>query len=292
MDAVITYVNGLDPLWQQDYAEALNVPILEKRFRDWGTLKYLLRGIEKNMPFVENVFLVVARESQVPEWVNGNVLKVVCHKDFVPSDKLPTFNSNTIELNLHRIPGLAGQYLYLNDDMFPVEPGTSDDFFPEGKAAIGFSHHLVAANSYKKITRNSDRLARKLLDLRKRLCFVRPQHTCSPMLRNVCEEVYAKAESELMESMTKVRTSENFTQYLFLDYALYSGRAINRRITARFVSINTAMPEKVAAKILSPRAKLLCINDGIVRDSMFEAYKAAITGAFETKFPDKSRFEL
>ena len=53
MDIVITYVNGLDPLWQQDYQQHTNIPILEKRFRDWGTLQYLFRGIEINMPFIE-----------------------------------------------------------------------------------------------------------------------------------------------------------------------------------------------------------------------------------------------
>ena len=51
MDIVITYVNGLDPEWQKSYEKHTNTPILEKRFRDWGTLKYLFRGIEKNMPF-------------------------------------------------------------------------------------------------------------------------------------------------------------------------------------------------------------------------------------------------
>ena len=49
MDIVITYVNGLDPLWQQDYQQHTNTPILEKRFRDWGTLQYLFRGIGNNI---------------------------------------------------------------------------------------------------------------------------------------------------------------------------------------------------------------------------------------------------
>ena len=35
MDVVITYVDGLDPMWQKEYEECTNIPILEKRFRDW-----------------------------------------------------------------------------------------------------------------------------------------------------------------------------------------------------------------------------------------------------------------
>ena len=96
MDIVITYVNGLDPEWQKDYEKHTNTPILEKRFRDWGTLKYLMRGIEKNMPFIRKVHLVVARESQVPEWVNRNEVNIVLHKDIIHAEHLPTFCSNTI----------------------------------------------------------------------------------------------------------------------------------------------------------------------------------------------------
>ena len=43
MDIVITYVDGNDPVWKKDYEKYTNVPVMEKRFRDWGTLKYLLR---------------------------------------------------------------------------------------------------------------------------------------------------------------------------------------------------------------------------------------------------------
>ena len=59
MDIVITYVDGNDPVWKQDYEKTTRIPVMEKRFRDWGTLKYLLRGIEASMPFIRNVYLVV-----------------------------------------------------------------------------------------------------------------------------------------------------------------------------------------------------------------------------------------
>ena len=90
MDIVITYVDGNDPVWQQDYEKHTNVPVMQKRFRDWGTLKYLLRGIEQNMPFVRNVYLVVSHLSQVPSWVCRENLKVVLHRDFIPAEYLPT----------------------------------------------------------------------------------------------------------------------------------------------------------------------------------------------------------
>ncbi|MBR0111947.1 MAG: hypothetical protein IJM00_06875, partial [Bacteroidales bacterium] len=117
MDAVITYVNGNDPLWRQDYASVVGGTALTKRYRDFGTLQYLLRGIAKHMPFIRNVYLVVARESQVPAWIDPAQVHVVLHRDILPAAALPTFNSTAIEMFLHRIPGLDEEYLYFNDDM-------------------------------------------------------------------------------------------------------------------------------------------------------------------------------
>ncbi|MEI3411918.1 MAG: hypothetical protein V8Q57_00820 [Blautia sp.] len=45
----------------------------------------------------------------LPNWLNIShpKLKVVRHEEFIPPDYLPTFSSNSIELNLHRIKGLS-----------------------------------------------------------------------------------------------------------------------------------------------------------------------------------------
>ena len=145
MDAVITYVDGNDPVWKQDYEKTTNVPVMQKRFRDWGTLKYLLRGIECRMPFIRNVYLVVSHPSQVPEWADCENLKVVLHKDIIPAEFLPTFNCNPIEMHLHRIPGLDEEFLYFNDDMFPVGDCRPEDFFRDGKAVIGYYRHFFAS---------------------------------------------------------------------------------------------------------------------------------------------------
>ena len=128
MDIVITYVDGNDPLWREDYERCLNVPLLNKRYRDWGTLRYLFRGIEKYMPYIRNVYLVVSRESQLPAWISDKVIPVL-HRDIIPSRLLPVFNSAAIEMFLHRIPGLDEEYIYFNDDCFPIMESRPEDFF-------------------------------------------------------------------------------------------------------------------------------------------------------------------
>ena len=292
MDIVITYVNGLDPVWQADYERYTNIPLLEKRFRDWGTLRYLLRGIEENMPFIRKVHLIVSGESQVPEWVNRDEVNVVLHKDIIPAEFLPTFNCNPIEMCLHRIEGLDEEFLYFNDDMFPMRPCEPTDFFREGRGVIGMSRHILAHDMYKKICRNSDSLARKALGRRHSCLFLRPQHICSPMLRSECERLYAIVEPQIRASMTRVRTEDNLNQYLYLDYMYLCGKIIPERISKKHFSLGIASASKLHRFIENPSHKMTCINDVQLTEERYVELRAALLGAFENRFPQKSKFEI
>lgn len=291
MDIIITYVNGLDPEWQKSYNTATSTPILEKRFRDWGTLKFLMRGIERNMPYIRKVHLVVSQESQIPKWINRKKVNIVLHRDFIPSKFLPTFNSNTIELHLHRIKGLDEEFLYFNDDMFPVAPTKPEDFFREGKAVIKFTRHWLALNMFKKICSNSYRLASKAADKRQEYIFLRPQHICSPMLRSSCKEVYEKVKIDINRSISRTRTASNCTQYLFLDYMFLNGRVINEKIEKKHFSLAMTSAEKIESFIKSPTRKMVCINDVHLSEKRYKKLRRTIINAFNRRFPKKSKYE-
>ena len=292
MDIVITYVNGLDPVWQKDYQHYTNIPPLVKRFRDWGTLRYLMRGIECNMPFVRRVHLVVSHESQVPEWVDRSEVNVVLHKDIIPAQALPTFNCNPIEMCLHRIEGLDEEFLYFNDDMYPMLLCKPEDFFREGKGVIGISRHWFPSNMYKHICRNSDRLARKALGLKPSWTFLRPQHICSPLLKSECKALYATIEQEIKSSLTRIRTKDDLNQYLFLDYMYLKGKIINLRQSKKHFSVGVTSPDKLHRFILHPTKKLACINDVQLTEERYVELRKTILLAFEQRFPNRSKFEI
>ena len=68
----------------------------------------------------------------LPKWLNTNDPRIVIvpHEDiFENENDLPVFNSNAIEMNLHRIPGLSRHFIYLNDDFIFNYPVTINDFF-------------------------------------------------------------------------------------------------------------------------------------------------------------------
>ena len=56
MDAVIAYVNGCEKVWRTNYNKYGTDILKYMKFYDWGTLKYVLRGISTYMPYIKNVF--------------------------------------------------------------------------------------------------------------------------------------------------------------------------------------------------------------------------------------------
>ena len=136
IDFVIPWVDDTDPVWRAKKAEYTGVKETEGntcvRYRDWDTLKYWFRGVEKFAPWVRYVHFVT--DNQKPEWLNIEhpKLRWVKHTDFIPQEYLPTFNSHTIEFNLHRIPDLAEHFVYFNDDVFLIRETKEEDFFVDG----------------------------------------------------------------------------------------------------------------------------------------------------------------
>ena len=292
MDIVITYVNGLDPVWQKEYEAFTNTPIVEKRFRDWGTLRYLFRGIEVNMPFIRKVHLVVSGDSQVPEWLNRNEVDVVLHSDIIPAELLPTFNCNPIEMHLQNIKDLDEEYLYFNDDIFPLLPCKPTDFFRNGRGVIRMSRHLLVMDMFKQICRNSNRVAYEALGRRPSHFFLRPQHVCTPMLKSEVKAVYDASKQKILDSMTPTRSGKNINQYLFLDYMYLKGKIINERLSKKHFSVGVVSARKLRDFIVNPTHKLTCVNDVKLSEERYEELRSALIAAFEERFPNKSKFEI
>jgi hypothetical protein len=124
IDFVLTWVDGSDPVWQAERAkyDTSGITGNNAHYRDWGTLKYWFRSVERFAPWVRKIHFVTC--GQVPEWMNTEhpKLNLVNHADYIPAEYLPTFSANPIELNFHRIAGLSEQFVYFNDDTFLSSP--------------------------------------------------------------------------------------------------------------------------------------------------------------------------
>ena len=141
IDFVIPWVDGSDPAWQKERCQydpkaGSSNGTNDARFRDWDLLRYWFRAVEKYAPWVHKIYFVTW--GHLPVWLNTDheKLVIVNHRDYIPAEFLPTFNANTIELNFHRIPGLAEQFVYFNDDMFLGKPVQPEDFFRKAPGCL------------------------------------------------------------------------------------------------------------------------------------------------------------
>ena len=96
-----------------------------------------MRSVHLFAPWVRTIHLVTA--GQRPEWLAEHPqVRVVDHREILPPDALPTFNSQAIETALHRVPGLAEHFVYLNDDVFLGRAARPELFFNPGGAFAAF----------------------------------------------------------------------------------------------------------------------------------------------------------
>lgn len=142
IDLVYLWVDGNDPVWQAkrnafigktDESSPINC---KGRYADNDELKYSLRSIEMYAPWIRRIFIVT--DNQTPKWLDTSnpKIRIIDHKDIMPSESLPCFNSSLIEHFLYRIPGLAEHFLFANDDMCLNKETTKDDFFTTNNLPI------------------------------------------------------------------------------------------------------------------------------------------------------------
>jgi len=121
VNSCILPVNGLYP-----QGESIDVVYT------WDELRYSLRSLEAFAPWVGNIYIVT--NGDTPYWLDtshSRILIITHDEIFLDRSYLPTFNSNAIELQLHRIPNLSRRFLYFNDDVFLGRAVSRGDFITE-----------------------------------------------------------------------------------------------------------------------------------------------------------------
>lgn len=333
IDAVITWVDGSDPGWLAAYthhaAKAAGVDGAKAgRFRDLETMRFVLRGIECFMPWIRRVHLVTA--GHIPPWLNREHprLRTVTHAElFEDPGHLPTFNSGSIEMNLHRVPGLADQFIYFNDDTFVLRETRRERLFKRGLPRdyrwmvplmqMGdFSHRLhhqmaVALEDTVDVKHAIDKAISKdfwpgypprylvLNALFRRLgrpSLFEINHHPQPYLRGEMEEFCARNEEMVSRtSAAKFRGAKTMAQHVFRFASLARGD-FSPVVPSDSTLINFNCSETLSNRInkLGRKApRFLCMNDSADMDEAeFQRCREIVHRYLVSILPNKSRFEL
>lgn len=327
IDFVVTWVDMNDPAWQAEFLKYQNPQnhkngTSKARFRDNGFLRYWFRGIEKFAPWVRKIHFVTC--GQKPEWLDTSNPKIhlVDHKNFIPEEILPTYNSVVIERYLHKIPDLAEHFVYFNDDFYIINHVEQERFFRNGLpcdiAVFDYNPawsqwYVTLKNNIKIINRHfnkkevmaqwrdkwfdncygTKRRWNYLLKFYNKFITLRVPHNAQPYLKSTFEEVWAAAEKELTEtSANRFRALSDYTPELFRTWQICRGNfePYNTYCDTKMFPLMVRAKQAIKA-IRQQKYTLVCLNDNVhIRN--YEVVMTNIEESFRHILPEKSSFEL
>lgn len=321
IDFVVTWVDNTDLNWQRSKAKYSGDNSLnsEHRFRDMNTFHYWFRSIEKFAPWVNKIFLIT--EGHLPEWLDTShpKLRVVKHSDYIPKEFLPTFNSNVIELNLHRIPELSEHFVIFNDDFFLTQPLKPEDYFKNGlPRLLGVYRFIIPLEKFNHIELNNilvmnkyffNRKALKkhplkffnyrysksnltnLLSLAKNgIPAYKDIHVSQPHLKSTFKKLWS-LEPELFNNVSsnRFRTLEDVNHWLMGYWNIETNMFYPQDVNfGTYVSIGDK--DRVRELLTSKKYKNICVNDDFNSDN-FEMEVNNLVKVLDGIFPEKGSFE-
>lgn len=285
IDLVVPYVDNKDPNWQKLYNQYVSKDdgygANDERFRGYNLFKYFFRGVDKYMPFIRTVHVIVQSESQIPDWLDANKVHIVKHEDFIPKEYLPCFNSCTIEMFLYKIPGLAEKFIYANDDYYVVNEMSEKDFFDKGVPVYGYKlDRYIVSRVADKIRYNIHKLVTGKDDYQ----VERIQHVFIPYLKSNIIAAVKKYKKDILDSITRVRTNKNLSQWLFAVYQIYKCKYINKTIP----HVRTKIADEKLVYLDNLAYKVICFNDvASTTEEQVEKLECKLSKILK----DKSKFE-
>jgi len=288
IDAVITWVDGLDPLHlakrghYQPQAKRNANAINPHRWACNNELSYCLRSIANHAPWIGRIWIITDAQtpdlSQLPDELVARIT-IVDHLTLFAGHEsaLPTFNSLAIETLLWRIPGLAEHFVYFNDDVFLTGPLAPGDVF-QGDAPVlrggWVDQRAIAADP---ASRDDPTLLNALTQINAAsLAGFRPDrlfraaHVVHPLRRSVMAQLFDRHRAAFVTNIGhRFRCVSQFLpQGLHNHACIASGNAVlhadEDHLHLRTGAVlDYPLPHVRAylARALQPQFKFLCIND-------------------------------
>lgn len=290
--------------------------VKDQIFRNNDELKYSLRSIEKNAPWINHIYIVTGF-GQKPSWLNlkNPKITIIHQEDILPKDVEYVFNSCAIEACLDKIPGLSEHFLLANDDMFFNMPTLPEYFFDE----FGHANFRYIYRKHGRISRDSKSIY--LLQLINSaqaienafgvsLYNYKSSHGIDPYIKSSITEccnnpdlkdVIEKTKRHMFRDETDVHRVI-FNYYDFIknraNFIISHSRHIGHNIILDFLynllhykSIKHSVfycTDAIKSDVLSCNAQIVCINDSVYNSDITREHNKLF---FDTKFPNKSQFE-
>jgi glycosyltransferase involved in cell wall biosynthesis len=307
VDVVYTWVDGNDQDWndarERRLAEVTDPTMLTRassgraRFVDRGGLRYSMRSVHLLAPWVRRIHLVTA--GQVPPWLDVDHPKInlVDHRDLLPEDALPTFNSHAIESVVHRITGLSEHFLYFNDDFFLGRPLRPERFFSgAGSTAVFPSSMLVGLPGqdelpYARAAANNRRLLHETFGKATLHTLLHAPYAHRVSVLSAIAERYAREVDRTTRSPFRSATDVSMLSSLGQHYGLMDGTAHIAEADVAFVDVTDPLLPRRLKELARREREMFCLGDGHVFARDPEQVAEIVTDFLETYFPIAAPWE-
>lgn len=313
IDIVVPYVDEFDESWQKDFnfykeqeikagiqKDTNRQAFAKERTRDWDAFRFFFRGVEKNCPWVHKVFLVVQRESQIPEWLDRDnpKLRIVYHDEFIPKEFLPTFSTLVIETFYHRIEDLSEYFIVCNDDFYFLNPIPENLFFDkdgivQGKTPPRKKGWTCGNRDWEAIINNNNDFLEEYIIKQPVNSFFHYSHLPDGRVKSFEIEFIEKYHDQIYDAMlvSKFRHPKNLIpSLLYIDAMKYTNYG---KLTpflyqkSKYASININTNFKDYSDY-----QMVCFNDTAEVGDNFYACKENLLAFLRYKLHDKSSFEI
>ena len=288
MDVVITYVN-CNENFIQEYEKYVQKELEVERYRSYDTLDLQIKLIRKYLPFVKNIFVIVSNKEQI-EGIDTSDAIIITHEDIIPSKYLPCFNSCTIEMFFHKIPNLSEEFIYFNDDVFPIDYLKPTDFFIYHKPLYNPKTYTLEKDNDKLYLfnlNNSTVLAAKILrkenDYKDK--YIKYAHSTIPLLKSSYELTWQFERNQILASLTRTRHRKNYNTTLFNNYNYLLDKFIHKDVRSTYLNLASGI-DKIIDTILYKPTPIVCINDVGEYSFDFDTFKKELRKAFEMNLLD------
>lgn len=301
IDIVIPWVNPNDDYWFEQYSywktrcTGMKSP---ERIRDFGNFKYWFRSVDKYMPWVRYIFLVIPYKTSIPQWLNVGhpKLKIITQEDYLPAVYNPCFNSYVCTMYLHLIPGLSEHFIYSNDDIVFCKPQNALDYFDNGLPVRTIQYSSGRSNRngsmFQKNEYNAEEIIKRITG---RDYKFRVWHTNFTFNKSFIAFMWHKFGKDFEKSLqnSKFRQPYNITDLVF-DFAQQVTRHCVDKPVNRDTKYFGLRNDSNASEMLAVMEKysVVCFNDNEYVRGDTSNLQVNLLKALDTRFPYKSDFEV
>ena len=308
IDLVYLWVDGNDPKWQAKRNAFLERKVenslssFNGRYVNNDELKYSLRSVERYAPWVRKIFIVT--DDQTPEWldIENPKIKIIDHKEILPAESLPCFNSNVLEHFLCKISNLSEYFILSNDDTFFNKIVSPTTFFgKDGYPIIRLTRKPFRRFRWflrEQIFKNPHKLYSKALFnaaelVKQKFGFFYnglPHHNIDSYLKSDCIRVGEQIFKNEIDhtKMNHIRNANDIQRIVYSYVAL-----AEKRGHLRYVSNDESLhihiqKDRHFEKLKKFNPTFFCMNDTEYAD---DNDRMKLKVWLSTRFPEKSEFE-